>query len=227
MSSKTRDFLIPTLLLFLVTVLIGITGGDLKLSSLFYINGAWPIGDQQPWHGLYLLDRIPSIGMGICGLAAAIAGGIYQQRRHWVKPGLFLVLLLVIGPGLTVNALFKEYWGRPRPREVMQLGGTKEFLHPWQRRIAHKGRSFPSGHSSAAFYLSAPFFVLRRRKPQAARLWLWGGIVFGLLMSIARITQGGHFLTDTIWAWGIVHLLAVSLCYLMGLDRSTPLPQKD
>ncbi len=227
MSIKIRDFLIPATLLLVATVLIGITGADLKMSSLFCINGTWPIGDQQPWHFLYLLDRIPSIGLGVCGLAAAVAGGISHQRRHWVKPGLFLVILLAVGPGLTVNALFKEYWGRPRPREVIQFGGTKEFLHPWQKGTAHKGRSFPSGHSSAAFYLSAPFFILRRRKPRAATLWLWGGIGFGLLMSIARITQGGHFLSDTLWAWGMVHLLAVSLYYLMGLDRTDSPPLKD
>ena len=46
-----------------------------------------------------------------------------------------------------------------------------------------------------------------------------GGLFFGVLMSIARITQGGHFLSDTLWAWGMVHLLAVALYYLLKLDR--------
>jgi membrane-associated PAP2 superfamily phosphatase len=135
------------------------------------------------------------------------------------------VILLAIGPGIIVNAVFKEYWGRPRPREIVQFGGKKEFLHPWQKGIAHKGRSFPSGHSSAAFYLAAPYFIFRRRKPKAATLWLTGGLVFGTLMSVARITQGGHFLSDTLWAWGMVHILAVALYYLLKLDRDeAPVP---
>jgi membrane-associated PAP2 superfamily phosphatase len=219
MTSKVRDFGIPVTILVLATIVIAVTGADLLVSTPFYIDGQWPIGDQQPWHLLYLLDRWPSITLGVCGLVAAILGGIYEQRRVWIRPGLFLVILLALGPGLIVNSVFKEYWGRPRPREIVQFGGKKEFLHPWQIGIAHKGRSFPSGHSSAAFYLTAPFFVYRRNKPKVARLWLMGGLVFGAVMSVARITQGGHFLSDTIWAWGMVHLTAVALYYLLRLDR--------
>ncbi len=219
MNCKVRDFALPVLILVLATIVISASGADLKVSSLFCIDGKWPVGDQQPWHLLYLLDRGPSIALGICGLVAAIIGSRDKQRRNWIRPGLFLVILLVLGPGLLVNVVFKEHWGRPRPREVVQLGGTKEFLHPWQKGIAHNGRSFPSGHSSAAFYMTAPFFVFRRRKPTVARWWMAGGLFFGVLMSIARITQGGHFLSDNLWAWGMVHLTAVALYYLQRLDR--------
>ncbi|MFA7406083.1 MAG: phosphatase PAP2 family protein [Pelobacteraceae bacterium] len=219
MTTKTRDFILPVTILLLATVVIAATGADLQLSELFCIGGKWPVGDQEPWHFLYRIDRVPAIALGISGLAAALIGSIYKQRRHWVRPGLFLVILLALGPGLIVNTVFKDYWGRPRPREVSQFGGNKVFLHPWQKGIAHKGRSFPSGHSSAAFYLAAPFFVFRRRKPRMAAWWMTGGLLFGILMSVARITQGGHFLSDTVWAWGMVHLLAVALYYLLKLDR--------
>ncbi len=217
--TKVCDFAIPVAILVLATVIIAVTGADLKLSALFCIGSKWPVGDLQPWQLLYKLDRIPSFVVGLSGLGAVFLGLIYQNRRQLIRPGLFLVILLALGPGLIVNSVFKEYWGRPRPREIVQFGGTKEFLHPWQKGISHKGRSFPSGHSSAAFYLSAPFFVLRRRKPRAAAWWMAGGLVFGVLMSVARITQGGHFLSDTLWAWGMVHLAAVSLYYLLRLHR--------
>lgn len=219
MKTNVRDIVVPVALLVVATVIIAVTGTDLKLSSLFCIGGKWPVGDQQPWHLLYLLDRGPAIVLGVCGLAAAITGALYKKRRNWFRPGLFLVILLALGPGLIVNSVLKEYWGRPRPREIVQFGGKKEFLHPWQKGIAHKGRSFPSGHASAAFYLTAPFFIYRRRNPRMAAWWLTGGLLFGALMSVARITQGGHFLTDTLWAWGVVHLTAVALYYLLKLDR--------
>ena len=223
MTTRTRDFAIPAVILVLATIMIAATGADLLVSSRFCIGGKWPVGDQQPWHLLYLLDRGPSIALGLCGLVAAIIGSIDKRRHSWIRPGLFLVILLALGPGLLVNSVFKEHWGRPRPREIIQFGGKKEFLHPWQKGIAHNGRSFPSGHSSAAFYLTAPFFVYRRKKPQAARLWLIGGLGFGLIMSIARIAQGGHFLSDNLWAWGMVHLTAVALYYLLRLDRNDSL----
>jgi len=41
---------------------------------------------------------------------------------------------------------------------------------------------------------------------------------------MARVAQGGHFVSDVLWAWGIVHLTAVSLYYLMGLDREQAPP---
>ena len=219
MSTKIRDFAIPITILVLATIIIGATGADQLVSAPFCINGKWPIGDQQPWHLLYLMDRGPSFLVGLTGLGAVMLGFKYQNRRRLIRPGLFLVILLIIGPGLIVNSVFKEYWGRPRPREIVQFGGTKVFLHPWQKGVAHMGRSFPSGHASAAFYLTAPFFIFRRRKPRTAALWMAGGLLFGVLMSVARITQGGHFLSDNLWAWGMVHLMAVTLYYLLRLDR--------
>ena len=219
MSTKIRDFAIPITILVLATIIIGATGADQLVSAPFCINGKWPIGDQQPWHLLYLMDRGPSFLVGLTGLGAVMLGFKYQNRRRLIRPGLFLVILLIIGPGLIVNSVFKEYWGRPRPREIVQFGGTKVFLHHWQKGVAHMGRSFPSGHASAAFYLTAPFFIFRRRKPRTAALWMAGGLLFGVLMSVARITQGGHFLSDNLWAWGMVHLMAVTLYYLLRLDR--------
>lgn len=225
MTTKMRDFTLPVIILILATIIIAATGADLKLSASFFTDGKWPVGDQQPWHLLYQLGRGPAFVLALCGLTAALFGYFYKQRRNWIRPGLFLVILLALGPGLIVNTIFKGHWGRPRPREIVQFGGAKEFLHPWQNGIAHNGRSFPSGHSSGAFYLTAPFFLFRRRKPRAAALWMSGGLIFGVLMSIARITQGGHFLSDTLWAWGMVHLTAVALYYLLRLDRDeTPSP---
>lgn len=219
MKAEVRDFVIPVIFLILATLAITFTNADLKLSALFWSGGKWPIGEQQPWHLLYILHQRPAVVMALCGLVAALIGSLYKQRRSWIRPGLFFVILLALGPGIIVNMGFKDHWGRPRPREVVQFGGNREFLHPWQNGIAHQGNSFPSGHAAAAFYLTAPFFVFRRRKPQLARMWMAGGLIFGVMMSAARIVQGGHFLSDTIWSWGMVHLTAVALYYLLRLDR--------
>jgi len=212
-----------TIMVFLAvsTALIAWSGADLVVSALFCIGGKWPVGDLFPWQALYRLVRIPCIALAVFGLSASLFSLYRRDLRHWRRSGIFLVLLLLLGPGLIVNVVFKDHWGRPRPREIVQFGGQKQFLHPWQKGEDGKGRSFPSGHASAAFYMSAPFFVYRRSNKRFARFWLAGGLTFGVLMSI---TQGGHFLSDNLWAWGMVHLTAVFLYYLLKLDQEVSAP---
>ncbi len=207
--------------LSVVTIMLALLDADITVSSRFHIDGRWPIGELFPWKFLYWLDRKPAILIASVGLAAALIGFFKKRMRSFLGPGLFLVLLLAIGPGLFVNAIFKDHWGRPRPREIQQFGGTRQFQQPWQPGIRGKGRSFPSGHSSAAFYLCSPYFIFRRTRPTIAKLWLAGGIVFGIAMSYARIAQGGHFLTDTLWSFGMVWLVAVILARLL-IDKQQP-----
>ncbi len=217
-SRYLKEATLVIVFLIITTILIAYTNADLIISSYFFIDGQWPIGDQQPWKLLYKLDRWPSFIIAIIGLAAFVISFFRPEKRLWAKPGIFLLLLLVIGPGLIVNATFKDHWGRPRPREIIQFQGKKEFLQPWQRGIDGNGRSFPSGHTSAAFYMTAPYFIYRKSSKRKARNWLIGGTIFAIFMSIARITQGGHFLSDTIWACGMVYLTALLLSALLKLD---------
>lgn len=212
MQSKLwRETSLVLAFLLAATAVIAATGADMAIASHFHTSGGWPVGRQFPWGLLYQIDRYPGAALAIIGLCAACSSSLRPEWRNWRRKGLFLVLLLALGPGLMVNVVLKDHWGRPRPREVVQLGGTEQFLQPWQPGTNVQGRSFPSGHASAAFYLSAPFFIYRRRKKQLARRWLVGGVVFGLLMGYARLAQGGHFLSDIIWAWGIVYLTGLLL----------------
>ncbi len=209
-------------LLVITTGLLAHNGADLTVAGWFYRAGAWPVGGQFPWNLLYKMDRFPAISLALGGLVLAVRGIYKPQLRHWVRPGIFLVILLIVGPGIMVNSIFKEHWGRPRPRDVVQFNGSQQFLQPWQPGVSGpKGHSFPSGHSSAAFYMAAPFFIYRRRRKSVAHAWLLGGLLFGVLMSCARITQGGHFLTDTIWAWGMVHLTGLLLAALLLRDQDS------
>ena len=203
------------------TALIAFSGADLAISSKFFIGSGWPVGELFPWKLLYHVDRFPAILLAIAGLAAAALSYLQPALKQWRRSGVFLALFLILGPGLLVNTVFKDGWGRPRPREITQFGGSKQFLQPWQKGVRGQGRSFPSGHSSAAFFLIAPFFIYRRRQPLTARNWLIGGLTFGLLMSIARISQGGHFLSDNLWAFGMVYLTGLLLSAVMRFDRET------
>lgn len=218
MNRRVLDFALPATLLLLLTALIGACGLDLPVSAYFHNAGDWPTGTEQPWRFFYRYGYIPAYILGAAALVLFIATFIKPALARWRKSAAFLVLLLLLGPGALVNSAFKDHWGRPRPREVVQFGGTRQFHHPWERGEAGNGKAFPSGHGAAAFYLAMPFFALRRLKPQMAAWIYCGGMVYGILMGIARISQGGHFASDILWSWGVVHLTAVTLYYLMGLD---------
>lgn len=207
--------------LVVCTALIAWTGADLAVSSNFFIGGGWPVGDRLFWQFLYRLDRTPALILSVFGLVMFLLSYARPGYYRWRRAGVFLVLLLVLGPGLLVNTVFKDHWGRPRPREVLEFGGKKQFLQPWQKGEDGKGRSFPSGHSSAAFYMAAPYLIYRRTDKRRAYAWLACGLLFGIIMSIARITQGAHFLSDTLWSFGMVTLCALLLAYLLKLDEVT------
>jgi len=41
------------------------------------------------------------------------------------------------------------------------------------------------------------------------------GLAYGILMSLARIVQGGHFLSDALWSLGVVWLTLLGLYYFV------------
>ena len=213
------DFLLALAVLAGATALLAATGLDLAIERHFYLSGAgWGEGDLNPWHFLYRFGVFPAYLLTGGAVALLVAGFFWTRAYPFRKSALFLVLLMALGPGLLVNTVFKDHWGRPRPRQMQAFGGDRQFHEVWERGEGGAGRSFPSGHASAAFYLMAPFFVLRARSPRLARLALCCGAGYGVLMGVARMAQGGHFPSDVLWAGGVVYLVGLSLYYLLRLD---------
>jgi lipid A 4'-phosphatase len=114
---------------------------------------------------------------------------------------LYLFLSLAIAPGLIVNVTLKENWGRARPAQTTNFGGTKEFT-PAFMPSNQNGYSFSSGHTAAAFSLMA--FALLARKRQ--KTWLSLVFSYGILVSIARMASGGHFLSDVVTSFFLVYI---------------------
>jgi membrane-associated PAP2 superfamily phosphatase len=133
----------------------------------------------------------------------------------------YLALVMIVGPGLIVNTTFKEHWGRPRPLDLPQFGGSYAFLPVWDKGDPDRGQSFPSGHASTGFYFFALYFALRDRSRQA-RFWLIFALAYGSLMGLARMIQGKHFASDVLWSAGFVWLASVSLYYTIALGRRRP-----
>ena len=214
------EFLIPLLAVAATTIALSASGADLAVAALLYVPGAgWPYGSDEPWIFLYRYGNIPAIALGTAGGVVFVLSFVVERLRSDRAAALFVVAFLALGPGLVVNTVFKDHWGRPRPADIVQFGGTDAYRPFWSPGTPGQGRSFPSGHAAVGFFVMAPFFVLRRRAPHWARKALAAGMLYGGLMGLGRILQGGHYLTDVIWSGGLVYLAGLALHYLFRLDR--------
>ncbi len=136
------------------------------------------------------------------------------------RAALFLALALLLGPGLMVNTVFKDNWGRARPVHLAHFGGANqaEFTPAWiPSQQCAKNCAFVCGDASVGFGLIAFAFVTRR-----TRLWLGIGISFGAALGAMRIAQGGHFLSDVIFSFYVVYFTSWLLHRTMY--RHSPAP---
>jgi lipid A 4'-phosphatase len=179
---------------------------DLWVSGLFYTPryGFW-LRDWAPIALMY--HAVPWIVWGVVLVVATAGSWLFlMQRPLWRfdrKTVVFIVLSMVIGPGLIANTFLKDHWGRARPNQIAAFGGARGFSPaPLPAEECAYNCSFVSGHAALGFGLVAFAFVwppgrARRRATAAA-------ICVGALIGLVRIAQGGHFLSDVVWAGFIV-----------------------
>lgn len=183
---------------------------DLAVSGLFYEAPLGFVARGRLWERLVY----HSVTVLMYGVNLALIGWCIVRR--WIAPQsqqscarqlAYLLLLLALAPGLIVNALFKEHWGRPRPAQVVELGGEREFRPPFLPSD-QGGGSFSSGHAAAAAYLVVVAWVNATRR---RRFWTAIAAGYTLLVGFARIAAGGHFLSDVLTSYAIVAMAALVL----------------
>lgn len=197
---------------------------DLTLAKLWYRDG-WGLGDQPLWLGLYKFGTWPGLVLSAASLVALFGSWIWPGWRNRRRGAALVVLTLLIAPGLLINALGKDYWGRPRPRDVLVFQGQQEFRRIHQPAGPGRGESFPCGHASVGFLFASLYFVARRRELRWAALGT--GLGYGALLGVARMAQGGHFASDVIWSGGLTYLTAAILHHVVlppAPDSGAPAP---
>ncbi|WP_161629923.1 phosphatase PAP2 family protein [Desulfogranum mediterraneum] len=225
LGRKLNELFLVLLVLISLTLVIWLSDADRRLSALvFFPQQEWPGLEDPFWQWVYTWGPLPAWICGLAALVVMVAGIWWQRLRGLRRQGLFLLLLLVIGPGLVTNVLLKDNLGRPRPREVVEFGGEHRFHQFWQPGDAGANSSFPSGHASIAFAMIGPWFLVRGRNRIPADRFLVVGLGWGVLVGAARILQGGHFLSDTLWAGGVVYLTAQLLAIWLKPEQDDPLP---
>ena len=139
----------------------------------------------------------------------------------------FVLVLFLLGPGLVVNGLLKAYWGRARPINVVDFGGTAQFSPAWQISDQCAANcSFVSGEGAGSMAMAVSVLLilsmLQQRLPRAAILLGRAAALISLVfVGWQRVASGGHFLSDVLISWLVVALIAVVLARLMLPPRST------
>ncbi len=204
-----------TLVLVTVTAALTALNVDLKLAARFYDPGrGWFLGHEQPWQWLYRYGTIPSLVVTLAALAGWFAGKFRRNLAVWRPYCLLVVLTTVIASGILVNAVLKQYWGRPRPDQITNFGGQWIYRDVHRPGIPGQGGSFPCGHCAMGFTLVS-LFCVHRRSRLIAYAGGGAGLILGGALSITRIVQGAHFLTDTLWSLGLNLIVAAALYYLV------------
>lgn len=138
---------------------------------------------------------------------------------------LFVIIGLTIGVGLLVNVVLKDHWGRARPHQTVEFGGTKQFTRAFVLSDqCGRNCSFVSGDAALGFGTVAFALVLRRNRT----FWVGAALTFGTAVGLMRMMRGAHFLSDVVFA-GVFTLLVVLITervVIEGLWRKAPIRRK-
>jgi lipid A 4'-phosphatase len=159
------------------------------------------------------LGRYVEWAFAIAVTAPLLLKILSPRSRLLVRPRatLFVLATFALGPGLIVNGILKEHWGRARPRALSEFGGDAIFSPAWWiSDQCARNCSFVSGEAAAAFCLVALVFLVRKEQRPAMLVFT---LSFAATVSLTRIAVGAHFLSDVLIAW------LITLCVMIALDR--------
>ena len=208
------SFLISSLLFVQFPAIdLGISG--LLFADGFYLRGQWTTLAHESV--LYFL-----------GLSLLAVACLYLCNRYFRlnlcgidgKKVTYLLLVLVLGAGLIVNGIFKDDFGRARPREIEEFGGSKHFTPAFVvSHECHRNCSFTSGDGAGAFFAVALAMALSRK-----RAMLLAALAYGVLVSFSRVASGAHFLSDSVVSFFVMLISADVLYHYLVLPAAERLP---
>jgi lipid A 4'-phosphatase len=203
-------------------IFLAYPGIDLWFSGLFYHRAfGFPMHQLGAFTALRSLTRLLLVSIVVILIGSVVVKLLRPTRQTPVPPSdiLFLLTTLAVGPGLVVNAFFKEFWGRPRPDTVTVFGGDLPFVGIWHLSDACVGNcSFVSGEASTAIWFVAVAVVMSRRLRKPAIVL---ALALAVLLSFNRIAFGRHFLSDVLLAWGLT-MFVIAVVHRIVIERPPP-----
>jgi lipid A 4'-phosphatase len=213
----TRARVILACFLVSACLLSGFPSIDIGVSRFFFDHG---FPQKEQW-----VHQLIHEGMAyyLClSLASVVA--VYVFNRVWKrnvgsvdgKKVCYLFLVLILGAGLVVNVAFKDGFGRARPRDVMEFGGSKQFTPAFVvSSQCERNCSFSSGEGAGAFFSLALVAALSRK-----RAALVAAVGLGVLVSWSRVASGAHFFSDTVVSFFVMLIFTDVLYYYMIVPKA-------
>lgn len=161
---------------------------------------AHPVGPA--WLEAAMVDVTALGGGTVLTLVTVGVIGFLLAGRRWSRA--LFVTAAVVG-GVSLNALLKLGYARPRPELVSHL-------------VNVTSTSFPSGHAmnSAAVYLTLGVLMARAVQGRRLKLYLVGmAALLTLLIGSSRVYLGVHYPTDVLAGWTAGAAWA-TLCWLIA-----------
>ena len=168
---------------------------DIDISALFYNrqNNLFDV-NAQPWVNHSRAAARWLITLIFAPACLAVIGKLLMPKRRMLIGGraaLLLIVTMAFGPGVLTNLVLKDHWGRARPIDITQLGGTFRFTPWWDPRgECPNNCSFVAGEPSGAFWTVAPAALA---PPQWRLLAYSGALAFGAAVGLLRIAGGATF----------------------------------
>jgi len=207
------------LFVILAIAFVVFPGIDLGVASWFFVPPRhFALGET--WVGRFFDGDIHfAMEWFLVLLVGMFLHGLFRKRPYWnltPRNFLFVALTIGLGAGLVTNVIFKDSWGRARPSQIMEFGGTKQFSPPFMRsKQCDKNCSFVSGDASlAASFLAFAVIAQRNR-----RKWWVGLGAFTAVVGLMRMGRGSHFLSDVVFAVIFTLMIMLVLARLILEDR--------
>ncbi len=192
-----------------IAAITGLTFGfypklDLMISAPFYAMTSDGNNFAARIYPPLMLARDAGLWAGTLLVTPAVVALLVKlilPRRKLLVSGravIFLIATLALAPGLMANVLLKDHWGRSRPIDVTQFGGTDHFVAWWDPRgDCPNNCAFVSGDVAGAFWTIAPAALA---PPQWRALAYGAALVLGTAMAAMRLMAGAHFMSDVVFA---------------------------
>jgi lipid A 4'-phosphatase len=199
---------------------------DLTISAWFFVPGVgFPAAENRFSEAFRLAVWDGSILLVCVALLAWTLGKILRRQRMFgmvTRLWGAIVLLYLLGPGLLVDVLLKRVWGRARPANIVEFGGTAEFTAPHQfSGECASNCSLPAGEVAGAMTLAlCLLLIIWYARPRMSawfhRICVLMVLALPLLTGLQRLAAGRHFTSDVILAVLLIALIAAVLSRAMS-----------